>query len=75
MAAEGKLIFMTAKGELVIAEAKADAYRELSRTKCLSGGVYWTMPILVDGRIYCRNSQGSIVCRDHRSTSTDGGDS
>jgi outer membrane protein assembly factor BamB len=66
MAADGRLIALSEDGELIIAEAKPDAYTELSRAKCLEGGVNWTMPVLVDGRIYCRNSKGSLVCRDHR---------
>ncbi len=66
MAAGGRLILIGSKGELIIAAADPGEYNELSRTKCLSGGVYWTMPVLVDGLIYCRSSEGSIVCRDHR---------
>jgi outer membrane protein assembly factor BamB len=66
MAADGRLIVIGSKGELIIAAADPGEYKELSRTKCLSGGVYWTMPVLVDGLIYCRSSEGSIVCRDHR---------
>jgi outer membrane protein assembly factor BamB len=68
VAAGDRLIVMSGKGELVVAEAKPDAYAELSRAKVLDGGVYWTTPVLVDGRIYCRNSLGDLVCRDHRNT-------
>jgi outer membrane protein assembly factor BamB len=69
MAADGRLIIMSAKGELIVATATPDAYTERSRTKVLEGGVYWTMPILANGLIYCRNSEGDVVCRDHRPTS------
>jgi len=24
------------------------------------------MPVLANGRIYCRNSKGHLVCNDHR---------
>ena len=30
------------------------------------GAKYWTKPILVGGLIYCRSSNGGLVCRDHR---------
>jgi hypothetical protein len=32
----------------------------------VQGGVFWTAPVLVDGRIYFRGSQGDLVCLDHR---------
>ena len=54
------------KGELIIADATSDAFTELSRERILEGGVYWTMPLLANGLIYCRNSEGDVVCRDHR---------
>ena len=31
-------------------------------------GVCWTMPVIVDGRVYMRNSVGELVVRDHRLT-------
>jgi outer membrane protein assembly factor BamB len=64
--ADGKILAMSADGELVIAAAKPDGYEELSRKKVLDGGVYWTTPVLVGGLIYCRNSDGDLVCLDHR---------
>ena len=65
--AGGRLILLSSRGELIVAEATPAEYRELSRAKVLDGGVYWTSPVLAGGRIYCRNSLGSVVCRDHRS--------
>jgi outer membrane protein assembly factor BamB len=66
--AGGRLLILSSRGELVVAEAAPDAFHELSRKKVLDGGVYWTAPVLLDGRIYCRNSLGDLVCRDHRNT-------
>ena len=66
MVADGKLIVLSSKGELIIAPARPDGFEELSREKVLSGGVYWCTPVLSGGRIYCRNSVGSLVARDHR---------
>jgi outer membrane protein assembly factor BamB len=64
--AGGRLIVLTSKGELVIAPASPQEFREIARRKVLDGGVYWTTPVLLDGLIYCRNSLGSLVCLDHR---------
>ena len=30
------------------------------------GTRFWTKPILVNGIVYCRSSQGTLVARDHR---------
>lgn len=67
--ADGKVVGLSDKGELIIAEATATEYKELSRKKVLDGGVYWTTPVLLDGLLYCRNSEGDMVCLDHRAKS------
>jgi len=63
MVADGKLIMMSDSGELVIAEAPPDGYKELSRAKVLSG-LCWTVPVLSHGRIYCRSLKGELVALD-----------
>ena len=65
-AAGDRLLVHTSKGELVVVKATPEAYTELSRAKVTSGGVCWTMPVLVDGRVYLRSSKGQVVVRDHR---------
>ncbi len=65
--ADGKLVLLSDKGELIFVEPTPSEYRELSRAKVLDGGVYWTYPVLANGYFYCRNSLGDIVCLDHRS--------
>jgi outer membrane protein assembly factor BamB len=72
-AADGKLILLVENGTLLVAEATPSSYRELSRCelpgiKPGSGGFrqYWTHPVLCNGRIYCRNSFGNLVCIDVR---------
>lgn len=65
--ADGKLVLLTDKGELVFVEPSPVEYREIARTKVLDGGMYWTCPVLANGYFYCRNSLGDIVCLDHRS--------
>lgn len=69
-AAGERLILLNDRGELVIAEAKPDAYHELSRAQVFgkSDGKQWSIPVIADGLIYCRASNGNLVCRDHRAT-------
>ncbi|MFC1462099.1 PQQ-binding-like beta-propeller repeat protein [Verrucomicrobiota bacterium] len=65
MIAGDKIIHMEGDGQIVILEAAADACRELSRAKVLKGRC-WTVPVLANGRVYCRNTKGSMVCLDVR---------
>lgn len=65
IAAGGKLIMLSERGELIIAEAKPEAYSELARAKVLNGTCY-TPPTLAGGRIVCRNKDGVVVCLDVR---------
>ena len=61
MLADGKLIILSEKGTLSIAEASPESYHELWSQKVLDG-VCWTMPTLCNGLIYCRNDKGRLVC-------------
>ena len=63
MAADGKLIVLTDYGELIIAPASPDGFKPSARTQVL-GGKCWTTPILANGKIYCRNAAGNLVCLD-----------
>lgn len=63
MAADGKLIALTARGELLAAEATPEAFKPISRAQVL-GGKCWTTPVLANGKIYCRNAAGDVVCLD-----------
>jgi hypothetical protein len=65
MLADGKLVIQGEDGDLAIAEATPDGYKELARAKVLSGRC-WTMPVLVAGYIYCRNHEGDLVCLNVR---------
>jgi hypothetical protein len=63
-----RLIVINANGELIIAEANPTEYAELSRTKLFGDedGYLFTPAVLANGLIYCRSSNGRLVCRDHR---------
>jgi outer membrane protein assembly factor BamB len=67
MAADGKLIVLSDKGELVVAEATPTAFKPLARAHVL-GSKCWTVPVLANGRIYCRNATGTLICLDVRGT-------
>ena len=68
MAADGKLIILNSKGNLHIAEAKPEAYKEISSGDILKGEQklrqFWTPPVLYSGKIYCSNCLGDLVCID-----------
>jgi outer membrane protein assembly factor BamB len=67
LVAGGKLLFTKPEGELVVAEASPDGYKELAKAKVLEKPA-WTMPVLLDGRIYCRSNGGGLVCLDVRAS-------
>jgi len=55
-------------GTLYIAEASPEGYKELSECDVFGGKrkqrKFWTPPVLCDGRIYCRNYAGELLCID-----------
>jgi len=59
---DGMLLVQGARGELFLAEAKPDAYKEIARAQPLVGKS-WTMATLSNGRIYARSSTHAI-CLD-----------
>lgn len=61
--AEGKLIILTEKGELVIGEASPAGFRPLSRSRVLEHRC-WAQPTFDAGRLYLRNNEGDLVCLD-----------
>lgn len=65
MAADGKLIVLSERGELLIAPASASGFKPSGRMQVF-GGKSWTAPVLANGRVYCRNSRGDLACVDLR---------
>lgn len=65
LAAAGKLIVLSESGELLVAPASPEKFEPTARAKVLDGKC-WTVPVLANGRIYCRNAQGDLVCVDVR---------
>ncbi len=61
--ADGKIIGLSDKGELMVAVASPDGFKPISHAQVL-GGKCWTIPVLANGRIYCRNAKGDLICVD-----------
>ncbi len=66
MIADGKIIAISDNGELMVGPASPKSFSPISRVQVL-GGRSWTVPVLANGRIYCRNARGDLVCLDVRS--------
>jgi len=65
MLADGKLIILSDRGKLAIAEASPTGYKELASAQVLPNKKCWTVPVLANGRIYARNNpDGRLVCLD-----------
>lgn len=60
IAADGKLIVLGEHGNLTLAEATPEGYRELAATQLLEGRS-WTSPSLAAGRLYVRNETEMVV--------------
>lgn len=58
-----KLIILSDKGKLIIAEASPEGYKEISSAQILKGKC-WAPPVFSDGMIYARTAKGDMVCVD-----------
>ena len=61
----GISLALNERGELIVADASPTSYRELARAQVL-GGHCWVAPAVAEGKIYCKNNQGTLVCLDGR---------
>lgn len=59
MIADGKLLALSERGELVLARASPESFQELARSPFLEGRC-WTIPLLLNGQIYGRNASGTL---------------
>jgi outer membrane protein assembly factor BamB len=58
--ADGKLILLNERGELILLRATPVKCDELARTSVLSGELTWTPPVLNRGRVYVRNHSRAV---------------
>lgn len=63
--ADGKIIAISARGELIIAPVSPEAFKPTARARILEPHV-WTAPVLANGLVYGRNSKGDVVAVDLR---------
>jgi outer membrane protein assembly factor BamB len=67
LAAGGRLLSIDKAGVLVVCEADPTAYKELARVPVLGRSAKnWTAPVLANGLLYCRDSDGVLICLDVR---------
>ena len=59
--ADGKLIILSDKGTIVIAEATAEGFKQLAAGQVVKGPC-WTVPALANGKIYARAKTGMLSC-------------
>ena len=62
-AAGDRLIVLSEKGELIIAEANPQKFAPISRAQ-VSSGRHWNVPVIADGMIYVRNAAGKLSAID-----------
>lgn len=65
MAANGQLLVLGERGNLAVGPASPKGFKPKAEAQVL-GGKCWTVPVLSNGRIYCRNAAGDLVCLDVR---------
>jgi len=63
LSADGRLIILSEKGQLVSAPADPGGFRPLGQMQVLRGKC-WTVPVLCNGMIYARNYKGDLVAVD-----------
>ncbi|MBA3313601.1 MAG: PQQ-binding-like beta-propeller repeat protein [Planctomycetaceae bacterium] len=60
VAADGNLIYLNDVGTAAIIPANPEKFEFISKGDILDGQC-WTAPVLANGKLYCRNSEGSLV--------------
>lgn len=58
---DGDLLVLSEGGELMIGKASPEGFKSRVKKKVMAGKC-WTTPILANGKVYCRNGKGQVVC-------------
>ncbi len=61
---DGKLVIMSDKGKLVIAQPSPEKFVRLAEHQVLGEKKCWVVPTLSNGRLYCKNNFGELVALD-----------
>ena len=64
-AAGDKLIVLTESGKLMVGVASPERFQPIGEYQAIDGKC-WSVPVLANGRIYCRNADGDVVCVEVR---------
>ncbi|HZE99124.1 MAG TPA: PQQ-binding-like beta-propeller repeat protein [Planctomycetota bacterium] len=65
MIASGMILAIDKNGTLVTGDANPNVFKEAAKATVLNAKAKnWTAPVLANGFIYCRNSDGDLVCVD-----------
>lgn len=63
LAAKNALIVLSGTGELTLAKRSTSEFDAITTAQVLSGRC-WTVPVLANGILYCRNAAGDVVALD-----------
>jgi outer membrane protein assembly factor BamB len=64
MCADGRMIAMSERGEMLIARVSPESFDVIARAQVLPRATCRTVAVLSNGRLYARNAQGDLVCLD-----------
>jgi len=65
--ADGRILTFDKQGALIVVAADPAAYKELARVPLFgSKARNWIAPVLCEGLLYCRDSDGTLICLDVR---------
>jgi outer membrane protein assembly factor BamB len=62
MIAGNMLIYLEENGKLNFLKINPAKEQIIKSVQVLKGGKSWTMPVVANGMLYCRNSKGNLVC-------------
>jgi outer membrane protein assembly factor BamB len=63
MMAGGKLVVLSERGELLLAEPSPEGFKPSARAQVI-GGKCWSAPTLAHGKFYVRTGSGDVACVD-----------
>jgi outer membrane protein assembly factor BamB len=63
--AADRLLVLTDEGDLLVAPVSPDQFTPVATAHVLDGKC-WTSPALANGRLYCRNAAGDLLCLEVR---------
>jgi hypothetical protein len=67
--ADGVLLALSDRGELVLVDPSPAGYKELARTQAVTGKC-WNHPVVSGGRIYARSTKEAVCLEAAPQTST-----